>query len=164
MAVHAVSKTRFVLPVLLMAVSGLLLATPSALYAQSVTLSLSQNSFSFASADPDSTPTITGSPAITVTYSVSGTKSGGGWTMTLLAGGNLIAGTATIPISNMTWTATPKPVFQDGMMSNSLAQTLASGLGNKSNSTGMVTFSLANSWSYNVGTYTASIIFTITAY
>lgn len=143
------SKTRFGWPVWLLAVVGCL-ATPSALHAQSVTLSLSPTALSFASADPDTTATITGSPAITATYSVS-SNAGRSWTITLLAGADLTAGTATIPITNMSWTATGTG-FVAGTMSRTVAQRLASGSGNRSSSTGTVTFKLANSWSYNVGT------------
>jgi hypothetical protein len=45
-----------------------------------------------------------------------------------------------------------------------VAQTLASGTGNVKNPLdGTVIFRLANSWTYNVGSYSTSVVFTLTA-
>jgi len=138
-----------------------LLAAPRA-GAQSLTLTISPATITFANADPDTSPTIT-APSITVTYRVQNNLSGS-WRITLLAGGDLTAGSATIPISDVTWTATPTPRFQNGTLSKTVAQTLASGSGNVgTTTTGTVVFSLANSWTSNAGIYTASVFFTITA-
>jgi hypothetical protein len=139
----------------------ILLAAPRA-GAQTLTMTISPATITFANADPDTTPTIT-APSITVTYRVQG-NSTGNWRITLLAGGDLTAGSATIPISDVTWTATPTPRFQNGTLSKTVAQTLASGSGSVSTTTtGTVVFRLANSWTSNVGIYTTSVVFTITA-
>jgi hypothetical protein len=143
------------------ALGFLLLAAPAA-RAQTLTLTIAPSTIAFANADPDTTPSID-APSITVTYRVR-QNGGGNWRITLLAGGDLTAGSATIPITNVTWTATPAPPFQDGTMSRTLAQTLASGTGNVQNSTtATVVFRLANAWTHNAGTYSASIVFTLTA-
>jgi hypothetical protein len=69
----------------------------------------------------------------------------------------------TIGITNVTWTASPAP-FQNGTLSRTVAQRLAGGAGNVTNfRTGSVVFSLANSWTYNVGVYSATVSFTLVA-
>jgi hypothetical protein len=143
------------------ALGFILLAAP-AVRAQTLTLSIAPSTIAFANADPDTTPSIA-APSITVSYRVRGNASGA-WRITLVASGDLTAGSATIPITNVTWTATPAPPFQSGTMSRTLAQTLASGSGNVQQSTNAtVVFRLSNSWTHNAGTYSASIVFTLTA-
>ena len=83
------------------------------------------------------------------------------WNVTLQAGGDLVSGGSAIDISAVTWTITPAPPFANGTLSKSVAQTLASGAGNVPKLTGTITFKLANSWNYDVGTYTQSLIFTV---
>lgn len=147
-----------------MVIGGLLclVAASRPANAQTLSLSLSPSTFFFASADPDTTPSIS-SGAITVSYRVRN-NTGGNWAITLLAGGDLSSGSDAIPAGNVTWTATPAPPFQNGTLSNSVSQTLASGSGNVNpTATGTVTFSLANSWSYNVGIYAQTVVFTLTA-
>lgn len=130
--------------------------------AQTLSLTLSRTTIPFASADPDTTPLIN-APAVTVTYRVRG-NTFGNWQLTLLAAGNFTSGSATIPASAVTWTATPAPPFQAGTMNATVAQRLAGGSGNIDPArTGQVTFQLTNSWSYNVGTYSTTFTFTLTA-
>ena len=130
--------------------------------AQTLTMTISPSTITFASADPDTTPSIA-APSITVSYRVQNNL-GGSWRISLLAGGDLTAGSATIGINNVTWTASPTPPFQAGTLSGTLAQTLASGTGNVPlGTTGTVVFRLANSWTYNVGSYSTSVVFTLTA-
>lgn len=130
--------------------------------AQTLSLTISPSTISFANADPDVTPSIA-APAITVTYRVRNNATGS-WRITLLASNDLTAGTATIGVNNVTWTASPTPPFQAGTLSRTLARVLASGTGNVyTYSTGTVVFRLANSWTYNVGSYSSSVVFTLTA-
>lgn len=130
--------------------------------AQTLNLSLSSTSIPFASADPDTTPFID-APVLIVDYRVRGNW-GSNWAMTVIASGDLSSGAATIPISAITWTATPAPPFSNGTMSATIAQTLASGSNNVNPADdGFVVFRLANSWSYDTGTYTATFTFTLTA-
>ncbi len=134
---------------------------PAGADAQTLSLSLSRTTIPFASADPDTTPSVA-APVVTVTYRVR--NNFGDWQLTLLAAGNLSSGSATIPVSAVTWTATPVPPFQSGTMSATVAQRLAGGSGNINPArTGQVTFQLANSWDYNVGTYSTVFTFTLTA-
>jgi hypothetical protein len=130
--------------------------------AQVLEMSLSPRVITFPSSDPDSVPIVLAAP-ITVSYRVR-QNSGATWSLTALAGGDLISGPSRVDISNVTWTATPSPPFQNGTLSKTVAQRIASGTGNVANpSTGSVTFRLANSWTYNTGTYTQTVVFTLSS-
>ena len=81
----------------------------------------------------------------------------------MLANGDLLAGPSRVDISNVTWVATPAPPFQNGVLSKTVAQRLASGTGTVNPARqGQVTFRLANSWTYTAGLYTQTIVFTLT--
>ena len=124
-------------------------------------LSVSPASISFASADPDVSPLVAAAP-IVITVRVR--QNPGPWTLTVLAGGDLNAGPATVDITNVTWTATPAPPYQNGTLSKTVAQQLAAGTGNVNPAqNGSVTFRLANSWTYSAGNYTQTVIFTLSA-
>lgn len=114
----------------------------------------------FPLSDPDTVPIVSATP-IQITYRIR--QNNGPWTMTVLANGDLIAGSATVDISNVTWVATPAPPFQNGVLSKTVAQRLASGTGSTNPARqGQVTFRLANSWTYDAGLYTQTIVFTLT--
>jgi len=124
-------------------------------------LSVSPASISFPGADPDVMPVVAAAPVI-VTVRVR--QNSGPWTLTVLAGGDLIAGSATVDITNVSWTATPAPPFQNGTLSKTVAQTLAAGTGNVNPAeNGSVTFRLANSWNYSAGNYTQTLVFTLSS-
>jgi hypothetical protein len=136
------------------------MATPAA--AQRLSLSISPRVATFPSSDPDAVPIVAAAP-ITVTYRVRQNLLQP-WTLTVLANGDLISGPSRVDISNVTWVGTPRPPFQNGTMSRTVAQRLASGTGNVNPaSTGSVTFRLANSWTYSTGTYTQTVLFTLSA-
>jgi hypothetical protein len=126
-----------------------------------IDLSISPASITFASADPDVSPSIAAAPVV-VTVRIR--QNAGPWTLTVLAGGDLIAGGATVDITNVTWTATPAPPYQNGTLSKTVAQQVASGSGNVNPAAnGSVTFRLANSWNYSAGNYTQTLVFTLSA-
>ena len=130
-------------------------------HAQRLDLSVTPGVISFPSSDPDTTPLVIAAP-VQVSYRVR--QNNGPWTLTVLAGGDLISGSATVDISNVTWVATPAPPFQNGTLSKTVAQTLASGNGNVNpTGTGSVTFRVVNSWTYTAGTYTQTVTFTLSA-
>jgi len=154
------NRSLFVRLVSACVVGGAALVMVPAAGAQIITFSVTQASISFADADPDTTPSITAAN-VTVNYAVSFTF-GANWRITVISGSNLTSGAASIPISNVTWTATPVPPFQAGTMSTTVQQTLASGSGDVLiTRVGTVVFRLANSWNYNVGTYSATFTFTM---
>ena len=124
-------------------------------------LSVSPASVSFPSVDPDVSPLV---PAAPIVVTIRVRQNDGPWSLTALAGGDLIAGPATVDITNVSWTATPAPPFQNGTLSKTVAQQMASGTGNVNPATnGSVTFRLANSWNYSAGLYTQTVTFTLSA-
>ena len=151
-------------PVLVAAVAALLLTgMPSPLAAQILDLALSPRVITFPSSDPDAQPVVDAAP-VTVTYRIRQNVASP-WSLTVLAGGDLISGPSKVDISNVSWVATPAPPFQNGTLSKTIAQRVASGTGNvpNPNTTGLITFRLANSWTYSTGTYTQTVLFTLSA-
>jgi hypothetical protein len=137
-----------------------LLALPSAAAAQRLELTLSPRVVTFPSSDPDVVPVVSAAP-LQASYRIRA-NGNNPWTLTVLAQGDLISGTQSVDISNVTWLATPAPPFQAGTLSRTVAQTLASGTGNVNPTrTGSVTFRLANSWTYSAGIYTQTVVFTL---
>lgn len=137
-----------------------LAAAPAA--AQSLELSLAPRVISFPSADPDAVPLVLAAP-VTVTYRIRA-NGNNPWSVTVLAGGDLISGPSQVDISNVTWVATPAPPFQNGTLSRTVAQRIASGTGNAPVAqSGSVTFRVVNSWTYSTGTYTQSVVFTLSS-
>jgi len=135
-------------------------APPAA--AQKLDLSLSPLVITFPSSDPDAVPIVAAAP-VQVTYRVR-QNNNAPWSLTVLAGGDLISGASRVDISNVTWVATPAPPFQNGTLSKTVAQRVASGTGNVNpDTTGSITFRLANSWTYTTGVYTQTILFTLSA-
>jgi hypothetical protein len=153
---------------LLLASSLVCLSGPSIVEAQRaggppprLELSVSPASVSFPSVDPDVSPAVVAAPIV---VSIRVRQNDGPWTLTVLAGGDLIAGPSTVDITNVAWTATPAPPFQNGTLSKTVAQQMASGTGNVNPATsGSVTFRLANSWNYDAGLYTQTVTFTLSA-
>ena len=137
------------------------LALTATAAAQKVDLSVTPGVITFPAADPDTMPVISAAP-VQISYRIR--QNTGPWTLTVLAGGDLNSGSSTVDISNVTWTATPAPPFQNGTLSKTIAQRLASGNGNVvPAATASITFRVANSWTYTAGTYTQTVIFTLTA-
>lgn len=134
---------------------------PEPAAAQKLQLSISPSVITFPSSDPDAVPVIVAAP-VTITYRVQ--QNTGPWALTVLAAGDLIAGPATVDISNVTWVATPAPPFQNGTLNKTTAQRVASGVGNANpTAIGSLTFRLANSWTYSTGIYTQTVLFTLSA-
>ena len=144
-------------------VIGGLTAASVALSARSAAaqfIQLQPTTITFAAADPDTVPLISASP-IRITYIALG-QGANPWTITVEAEGQLVSGTSTIPISNVSWIATPTPTFRNGTLST-VPQVLATGTGLALLQSGDVTFRFTNSWNYNVGTYTQTVTFTLSS-
>jgi hypothetical protein len=138
------------------------LAWPPDVRAQQLNLTLSPLIVTFPSSDPDTIPVLT-APPVTVQYRV---RSNGNrpWTLTVLASGDLVSGPSQIGASAVTWVAVPAPPFRNGTMSTTQAQIVAAGNGNVNPAaTGTITFQLANSWTYDAGTYSQVLTFTLSA-
>jgi hypothetical protein len=146
---------------LALAMGGIASAQRGGGSAAKLDLSVSPSSIMFASSDPDLVPLVSAAP-ITVQIRVRQNK--GPWELTVLANGDLISGADTVDITNVTWTATPAPPFQGGTLSKTVAQRLAFGTGMVNPAeNGSVTFRLANSWNYAAGTYSQTLVFTLSA-
>jgi hypothetical protein len=125
------------------------------------TLALGQSAIHFTNADPDTTPSIAATEnAVTVSSKVRLTT-GNTATLTHVAGGDLTSGSDTIAISNVTWTASGTG-YVAGTMNKTTGQSAGSWTTN-GNHTGTFSYFLANSWSYAVGTYTATTTYTLAA-
>jgi hypothetical protein len=143
---------------------GLVLFPSTASAQLNLELSVSPRTITFASANPDTTPTVSAAP-ISVTIRVRGLLAiFGQWHLSVLADGDLVSGPSTIPITNVTWTALPAPPFQNGTLSRTTAQRMAGGSGQLNPAqTGTVTFHFTNSWLYDAGTYTQTLTFTLSS-
>ena len=130
--------------------------------AQRVTLTVSQPTVAFVVGDPDTTPTISAAPiVVTVRVQQNGGQS---WRLTVQADGDLASGTSSIAATQVSWTASPAPPFQNGTLSKAAGQTMASGTGNVNPAvSGSVVFRLANSWTYSAGFYSQTLVFTLSA-
>ena len=122
-------------------------------------LTLGSATASFDDADPDTTPLLTATSAISIDVKAR-TGASDNVTLTVLAGGDLTNGSDTIPIGNLTWTVTGSN-FAAGTMATS-AVSLGSWTGG-GNQSGTQTYKLVNSWSYRTGLYQATITYTLTA-
>lgn len=158
--------------VAILAVMTYLLLTSPLPAAISLALSLTSTSISFPDANPTTVPVVSANTSVTVKVDVS--NSGGNtWSVHGLAGGDLsntVGGTSTIPISNVSWTATQ--VSQNcgngcsclaGTMSKTSSSNLITGRGDTPGGgfQCLENFSLVNQWNYNTGSYIQT--FTITA-
>jgi hypothetical protein len=122
-------------------------------------LTLSALAINFPDSDPDADPSIVATP-LNVAVKAR-TTSGSNITLTVQANGPLTAGANTIPIANLTWTTTGAG-YVAGTSASATAQPVGSFTGSN-NHAGTQTFALLNSWAYNIGTYTATLTYTLTA-
>ena len=129
--------------------------------AVSISLSLTPTSLSFADNDPDFFPEIPANTGIQVSVRVRENRRGR-WTLTHRAATDLRSGADTIPVSSITWTASPTPPFLNGRMSALVNQKAGEGSGNV-NRVGTFQFRLGNSWNFNRGNYSAVTNFTLSA-
>ena len=123
-------------------------------------LTLGVAAINFADADPDTVPSIAADEnpvSVTVKAQTAGAST---VTLTVAADGDLDSGADTIDITNVTWTATGAG-FVAGTM-NTSAQSAGSWTGSGQQS-GTFSYSLANSWDYNAGSYTQTVVYTLTA-
>ncbi len=136
-------------------------ATLNATLPPTARLSLSTSSIMFLDADPDLVPVLTASPpAVTITAKARASF-GGTVTLTVQASDDLRSGLDTIPVSNIRWTATGAG-FVAGTLSHASPQVLGS-WGNSGVQTGQQTFLFANRWTYPPGTYTVTLVYTLSA-
>lgn len=154
-------------PIRVVAVAAALLAaslvdpSPAAAQNPRLELSVSPQFVNFTLGDPDVTPVAVASP-ITVSYRLRNLQGKATWLLTVLASGDLVSGPSTVDISNVTWVASPTPPFRNGTLNRMVAQVVASGSGSENpTQVGSLTFRMNNSWNYDSGIYTQTIVFTL---
>ena len=137
-----------------------LLASAVPATAQRLDLGVTPAAIVMPTGDPDTVPIVSSAP-VTIEYRVRQNEQNP-WMLTVIASGDLVSGASSIAISEVSWIATPSPPFQNGTLSSTVAQTVANGTGSVSRpSTGSITFRLTNSWNYDAGIYTQSLVFTL---
>jgi hypothetical protein len=123
-------------------------------------LTLGTAAITFGDQDPDTVPTLT-SAAVSVNVKAR-TTAAGSVTLTMIAGGDFAnAAGNTIDLATLTWAATGTN-FVAGATSKAAAQSVGSWTGS-GEQVGTNTFSLPNSWSYAVGSYSVALNYTLTA-
>ena len=144
-----------------LAVACLLHSSPAAAQNPRLELSVSPQVITFSLGDPDVMPLISAAP-ISVSYRLRGLEGQATWQLTVLASGDLVSGLSTVDISNVTWVAAPAPPFRNGTLNRTVAQVVASGSGSENPAqVGSFTFLMNNSWTYDSGIYTQTIVFTL---
>ena len=124
-------------------------------------LSLSTNSLSIPDADPDTVPHIPALPSqVTITAKARATERAV-VTLTVQAADDLRSGVETIPAAALTWTAAG-PGFSAGTVSRLAPQPVASWTGSGVH-VGTQSYVFQNSWSYAAGTYTLSLLYTLSS-
>ena len=132
---------------------------PPPIKSQQASLRISPLTLYFSPADPDLVPLILSDSPIVVEIKVNIARE---WRLTAVANGDLDGERGiSIPIQNVSWTATPSPPFLNGTLARKKAQLVASGSG-VSDLRGELNFSLLNTWEYLAGEYSQTISFTLT--
>jgi hypothetical protein len=119
------------------------------------------SALNFPDQDPDAFPSVSGDVNPLSVTSSARTGSGSTATLTCLASGDLVAGTNSIPIANMSWTSSGSG-YLPGTMSRTTAQNAGSWHG-PGQYTGTFSYFLTNLWSYVIGNYSTAINYTLTA-
>lgn len=129
----------------------------TAVAGQWVNLSISPGSISFQADDPDLFPKVQANSPVLITISLPSSRN---WSLYIRAEGNLVGDQGQIiPISTISWVASPKPPLVDGVLSAGQNIQLGSGRGRLFNS--QLNFYFTNSWSYVAGTYTQVVTFSV---
>lgn len=136
-------------------------ATLSANVSSLAKLNLSTASVSFPDADPDLVPQIPTAGGPILITAKSRANPGTQVLLTLQAADDLRSGVNVIPASNITWTATGTG-FVAGTLSNLSPVTLATWTGSGVRS-GSQQLYLRNLWTHPTGTYTVSLLYTLSA-
>jgi hypothetical protein len=125
------------------------------------TLTIDKTAINFPSANPDTAPTIIaaeGAVGVHIKVRTGATSSA---TLSHQADGPLTSGSNTIPISNVSWTATGAG-FTAGTMSSSAPVSAGTMMG-PGDRDGTFVYTFVNSWEYAVGTYATSSTYTLSA-
>jgi hypothetical protein len=134
-------------------------ATMTASIAVMARLSLSPTAISFPDSSPDTVPSVPASPGPVSIVAKARAPQNGAVLLTVLASDDLRSGVITIPASRITWTATGAG-FVGGTLNRTTAQTVGSWIGSGSRN-GTQNFFFTNLWTYSTGTYSTTMIYTL---
>jgi len=124
-------------------------------------LSFSATALTFPNADPDLTPQVSSVPdSIAITAKARTTRNGQ-ITVTVQSTDDLRSGVTTLPASLITWGAQGAG-FLPGALSASTAELVGAWTGSGVR-TGSQTFSFRNEWTHPPGTYSLTLVYTISA-
>lgn len=124
-------------------------------------LAFAATTVAFPSADPDTVPKIGGEPASLGITAKARTTRNAQVTLTVQSTDDLRSGVTVLPASLITWTATGAG-FVSGTLSRSLAQVVGTWTGSGVRS-GSQSFFFENRWTHPPGTYTITLMYTISA-
>lgn len=136
-------------------------ATFSANVSPLANLSISSASVSFPDADPDTVPQIPALGGPLLITAKARANPGAQVVLSVQAADDLRSGVTLIPITNLTWTATGAG-FVAGTMSKTASVTVASWVGSGVRSGSQQLF-FRNLWTHPTGTYTVSLLYTLSA-
>jgi hypothetical protein len=131
-----------------------------ALAPSAANLTIGATTINFPDADPDTTPVVAAQQNPVAVTASAQTQPNRVVTLTVRAAGDLTAGSNTIPITNVTWTATGSG-YLSGTMSRTSSQ-LAGAWRGSGNRNGTFSYFLVNSWAYRTGNYSATATYTLT--
>ncbi|RFT15719.1 MAG: hypothetical protein OP8BY_0094 [Candidatus Saccharicenans subterraneus] len=141
---------------------GLLLMSPVRLSSRvapqhwTITINIFPTTITFPAADPDLEPVVAANTPVHIQVTTSPPNRR--WEVTIRAEGNLVSASGqVIPISTISWRASPNDVFRDGVLAAGQSLVLAQERGQKEAD---LSFYFQNSWDYVAGEYTQVITFT----
>jgi hypothetical protein len=124
-------------------------------------ISLSSNTLAFPDADPDTIPQVSSSTGpLTITARARAPRNGL-VTLTVQASDDLRSGVSVLPASLITWTATG-PGYVNGALSRTTPQLVGSWTGSGVR-VGTQDYRFQNSWNHAPGTYTVTLVYTLTS-
>jgi len=124
-------------------------------------LTLSSSAITFPDADPDAVPLVPSSPPTISITAKARAAEGGVVTLTVQASDELRSGVVTLPASLITWTASGTG-FAGGTLSATTPRAVATWSGSGVR-IGTQSFFFANLWSHPTGTYTLTLLLTLSA-
>lgn len=136
-------------------------ATATVAIAALAKLSLSGTTLSFPDANPDLVPAIPSAGGSIIITAKTRTTAGSTVNLSVLATDDLRSAVATIAASNLTWTATGSG-FQGGSVSSTIAQSVATWVSSGSRM-GSQSYFFTNRWDYATGSYSTTLMYTLSA-
>jgi len=157
----AITAMVLLLSSAMLAATGSATLTINATVASRAEIALAPTTINFPDASPTVTPSIAADNPVAVTARVRTGRTTAA-TLTVAAPADLISGSDTIAINNVSWTASGAP-FIAGTMNSTTPQNAATFANGSGLFSGTFNFFLANSWAYNIGSYSGIVTYTLTA-